>query len=165
MRFADVTQMKCLLSLLLLFAAPGFTLAGEAYQTRCEWKRDPSKQTEIVRQVRASMDSIVFPEVSLSGVPFQDAISQVQQHIREHTPPSILEDQGSIGITLVARQDVKEPVDVLLRAATLPQILDAICARYNYVWCVDSFALLITTREGQSRALHVITGRRMRGVR
>ena len=96
------------------------------------------------------MDSIVFPKVSLSGVCFMDAINWVQQQSREHTPASVLADTGSIGMTIVLRQGVKETFDVSLRAATLPQVLDAICAQHDYVWCLEPYALTIIPKSARA---------------
>ena len=121
--------------------------AGEPYHTHCERKIDASKQTELQRDVRSYMDSVVFPEVSLSGVPFQDAVEWVQKRISEHAPASVPADRSGISITLVPRQTVREPVTISLRSATLPQILDAICAQHHYVWCVEPSALSIIPRE------------------
>ena len=139
--------MKTLFYLVLCFVAVGSLSARAPYPTRCERVFNPRKQTAVQLQVRAYMDTVVFPRVSLSHVPFSDAVSWVQQHISEHAPSSVPVDRRGIGIFLKQRQGVREFVSISLRTATLPQVFDAICKPHQYVWSVEPMALSVTPRE------------------
>ena len=139
--------MKTLLHLVLCFVALGSLSAREPYRTRCEREFNPGQQTDVQRQVRAYMDVVVYPRVSLSHVPFSDAVSWVQDRIRSHAQVSDPADRCGISIFLKRRQGVREFVSVSLRSATLPQVLDAICKEHHYVWCVTPMILSITPGE------------------
>ena len=138
---------RILLHFVFLYVAFGSLSAREPYRTRCERKFDPSKQTEVQRQVRAYMDTVVFPRVSLSHVSFPDAIEWVQHHIAESAPASTPAEGRGISTFLKQRPGAREFFSVSLRSATLPQVLDAICKQHHYVWCVEPMILSITPRK------------------
>jgi hypothetical protein len=50
--------------------------------------------------------------------------------------------------TILKRREESPPTITLsLRAASLPQILDAICSQVNYVWAVETYGVTIVPAE------------------
>jgi hypothetical protein len=135
-------------SLVVVFAG---TASAEPYistnERLSDAPRESSEQWARIRRVRAYMDSIVFPEVALSNVPIRDAVAWVTRHTPEHAKASVPVDRRGISTVARNREPERERVTVSLHSATLPQVLDAICAQHNYVWRVDPFALTIDPEE------------------
>lgn len=139
--------MKLFLLVVLCCVALDSLSAREPYHTRYECKFAPGKQTEVQRQVRAYMDTIIFPEVSMSRASFPEVIEWIRYHVSQYAPASVPADRRGISIFLKQRPGVRELFSVSLRSATLPQVLDAICKQHHYIWCVEPMILSITPRE------------------
>ncbi len=106
-----------------------------------------AKAQERAREIRSSMDKVIIPEVTLSGVPFGEAIARISAQVTEHASPSLPGRRG-MTIALQLRSEAPDPVTVSLRSAALPKVLDTICAEHNYVWCVESYAIRIVPEGG-----------------
>lgn len=137
----------------LLVIAATVSLAAEPYRTTHELVAETSKLSDEektrLRKARALLDSIVFPEVSLSDVTYREAIDWISLNARKHMPGAG-EGRG-IGMVFRARGGEDERMTIKLRAASLPQVLDAICAPHDYLWSVESFAIGIVPREAVGR--------------
>ena len=139
--------MKTWLHVVAVFTV-AIATAGEPYRTTRERTAKLSgEQQARVRRVRTYMDLVMFPKVSLSGVSFREAVEWVTHNTSRHAPDSVPAERRGISTVSKFREGKPELVNVSLQSATLPQVLDAICAQHDYVWCIESYALSIVPRE------------------
>jgi hypothetical protein len=143
--------MRSLLRALLLCICAIAALCAEPYHPTCERKanalRIPAEDRARARAVRAQLDVIVFPNVTLTEISVPDAVKMVAQNAQRFTPKSVPQDRRTLSFVGSYRKNAEEIVTVNLHTATLPQVLDAICAPHDYVWSVDAYSLTISPRE------------------
>ena len=84
----------------------------------------------------------VFPTVSFRSTPLREVIDWLSPRIGSHSPSSM-----GMSTVLKLREEPSPSVTLSLRAATLPQILDAVCSQTGYAWAVESYALSIVPAE------------------
>lgn len=147
MRSLPIALLLCLCALICV--------AAEPYHPACEHKLDssriPAEDRARARAMRAQMDTIIFPNVNLTDISVPDAIKMVAQNAPRFTPKSVPQDRRTLSVVASYRKNVDEFVSVTLHSATLPEVLDAICAPHNYVWSMDAYSLTITAREDAGR--------------
>jgi hypothetical protein len=70
------------------------------------------------------MDATVFPVVSFRDTPIGEVIGWVGHRNADHSPSRL-----GMGTVLKRREEPQPTITLSLRAATLPQVLDAICSQ------------------------------------
>lgn len=135
-----------------LFVITIIATGGTPYHTKHEIKLPPGQSTPDVDRIRAYMDTVRFPALTLKDVTLREAIDQVQKDIPRYAPPAVPADRRGMSMVLRFREGQEDVrITVSTKPATLPEVLDAICAPHDYVWRVDNFALNIWPREGTGR--------------
>lgn len=143
-------------AVLFLLMASGLALAaaGEPYQATRERASvlldgASTKAQERAREIRSSMNLVVLSEVKLSGVPLAEAMKRISAQVKEETPPNLPGRRG-MTIALQLRSEAPDLVTVDLRLASLPQVLDAICAQHHYVWSVEPYAIRVVPEDSST---------------
>ena len=138
---------KPLLAALLVLAFVGHQYAADSpskYHTLRELPVDTKNLKLVV--IRAKLDQIIFPHVEFKAATAAEAINWAKQTSKSVSP-------DGMAISFVIKCSASAPdisqiqISLDIRDASLPQVLDAICRQIDYVWGVDTYAIVLLPRE------------------